>query len=335
MGLSKINHYPRFAMLAAQRRLFKQTPVFAIDIGARGGFEGYLSVFGQDIRKIGFEPDEEECQRLNNKNTQFNERFYPYAIHKDAGSKTFYITEFGASNGFYKPDPFWANRINRCDETMTIKDKIEIDTISFDEFCQKQSFPYIDYIKIDTEGCELDILKGAEQTLKDSVLVLNLETWIQSFHIDQPVFSDIDQYLRSIGFVLFELCPYRHDRSVLPQITNNPVPGPSPFGQIIWAQCLYMRDIVGELKKNAEASRTYTSQQILKMACLMDIFCLNDCAIELMLFAKERDLIPRMNYDGAVDGLVPQINNNTLTYKEYLDMHQRISTMKTQKPIHI
>ncbi|MDP8245330.1 MAG: FkbM family methyltransferase [Candidatus Hinthialibacter antarcticus] len=304
-----------------------------MDIGARGGFEGFLNCFGQDIRKIGFEPDEKECKQLNSNQLQVNERFYPYAIHKDGGIKTFYLTEFGASSGFYKPDPKWVKRISQADQTMTIASEIEMDTVSLDDFCSKNSFPYIDYIKIDTEGCELDILQGAEKMLKNSVLALNLETWIQSIHINQPVFSDIDQYLRSLGFILYEICPYRHARSVLPEISNNPVPGPSRNGQVIWAQSLYMRDIVGDLQEDCEGGRTYTQEQILKMACFMDIFCLNDCAIELMVFAKEKNLIPGINYDGIIDGLAPQISNNTLTYKEYLDMYQRISTMKTQKPL--
>lgn len=335
MSLNKVNNYPRLAMTAAQQRLFQSCPVFAVDIGARGGFEGFLNCFGQDIRKIGFEPDVEECKRLNSNQLQANERFYPYAIHKDAGTKTFYLTEFGASSGFYQPDPKWVKRISQADQTMTIASEIEMDTVSFDDFCSKKTFPYIDYIKIDTEGCELDILQGAERMLKSSALVLNLETWIQSVHIGQPVFSDIDQYLRSLGFILYEICPYRHARKVLPEISNNPVPGPAKNGQVIWAQSLYMRDIVGELQNGNEFGRAYAHHDLIKAACFMDIFCLHDCAIELMLYAKENNLIPGINYDGIIDSLVPQISNNTLTYKEYQDMHQRISTMKTQKPIRL
>jgi hypothetical protein len=62
--------------------------------------------------------------------------------------------------------------------------------------------PLPDLIKIDTQGSELDILKGAEYCLKNaSVLILELP--LISYNIGSPNISEIIEYLRSKRFVPF------------------------------------------------------------------------------------------------------------------------------------
>ena len=58
----------------------------------------------------------------------------------------------------------------------------------------------------------------------------------------------VDSFLRSLGFYLFALTTYNHDRKSLPEISSFQVPGPTKYGQIIYGQALYLRDAVNEIK---------------------------------------------------------------------------------------
>ena len=46
------------------------------------------------------------------------------------------------------------------------KDGTEVESITLDSFVFKNNIEYIDFIKLDVEGAELDVLKGAKETIK-------------------------------------------------------------------------------------------------------------------------------------------------------------------------
>jgi hypothetical protein len=68
---------------------------------------------------------------------------------------------------------------------------------------------YIDYLKVDTQGAELSILKGAGDLL-DSARVLEVEVEFNPIYKGQPLFSDVDTFLRDKGFVLWKLSHLVH-----------------------------------------------------------------------------------------------------------------------------
>ena len=57
----------------------------------------------------------------------------------------------------------------------------------------------IDFLKMDVQGAELSVLKGAER-LAPTALVIQTEVEFAPLYINQPLFSDVDVHLRRIGF---------------------------------------------------------------------------------------------------------------------------------------
>lgn len=76
-----------------------------IDIGARGGAGGLWAPFAGFCDVIGFDPDEQECARLNAEPDNAHYRFYPYAVGMTDGRRDFHITQFPYSSGFYRGNP--------------------------------------------------------------------------------------------------------------------------------------------------------------------------------------------------------------------------------------
>ena len=74
-----------------------------------------------------------------------------------------------------------------------------IDVITFDDFCKKYKIKSVDLLKIDTEGYEYYILKGAIKNLKKVKIIL-LEHHYDSSIIKGYKFSQIIKILRELGF---------------------------------------------------------------------------------------------------------------------------------------
>jgi len=318
MGFKNINYSPRFTQHLVLTRAFSQKPMVVVDVGARGGFEDHWSLYGDQIRLIGFEADTIECERLNKQEPSSQIYFYPVALHKDKGRRTFYSTAYPAGSGFYRPDMELVQRFPDK-VNLAVVNTFDLDTDSFDAFVSNSDIDYVDFIKLDTESTELDIFKGAVSSLKKSVMGLSIEIWFQPWHIEQPVFCDIDSFLRPLGFKLFDLAIYRMSREALPEATPSPIPGPTQRGQVISGEALYLRDGVHEITNECFLEDGWDETKVLKLASIMELFGLPDCAIELMQVAQSAGFIKGNDISRLIDFLVPATKGKNVSYQSYLD----------------
>ena len=288
-SLQHINLRPKLTTFLVSSLYFKNEPLTVVDVGARGGLEAYWKVYGDQIRVIGFEPDVRECRRLNRvfKN---NQRFYPYALWQSSTKRNFYVMKNAASSSFFKPkDDFWDRFPDR--KNLAIRKTLKLNTISLDDFAKKQRIDNIDFIKMDAEGAELAVLKGAVNLLKKSILGLTCEVlFVQTAH-NQPVFSEIDLFLKSLGFDLFDLGLYRLGRK-----TFSKEPGPKKQGQVILGHALFLRDLASEIESGSRR-KDPDQIQILKMISIMELFGLYDCAAELVQVAAKYKLLRNSQKD--------------------------------------
>ena len=90
-------------------------------------------------------------------------------------------------------------------------------TSTLDILQKENALPYPDFIKIDTQGSEVDILSGGNETLKKCKIVL-LECLIISYNDGAPSLDEYIKYLDKIGFLPIEICDIHHTDKVLVQI---------------------------------------------------------------------------------------------------------------------
>jgi FkbM family methyltransferase len=84
------------------------------------------------------------------------------------------------------------------------KDIIKIKAFDLDSLRKKLNLPFPDFIKLDTQGSELDILRGASQTLKKVVLIL-IEVPLIDFNYKSPKIQKYLDYMNKINFEPVEL----------------------------------------------------------------------------------------------------------------------------------
>jgi hypothetical protein len=94
----------------------------------------------------------------------------------------------------------------------------------------------IHIIKLDTQGSELDILKGGVKALQENVSALVVEVSFQQFYSKQALFSDIDVFLRELDYVLIDI-----ELVHKPRISNS-VDWGIPRREIVWGDAIYVKD---------------------------------------------------------------------------------------------
>lgn len=292
---------------------FKEQPFTVVDVGARGGVASYWSVFGDHLRIIGFDLDPGECARLNAMDART--QYLPYALDRQSGRRTVYVANYAASSSFYRTNAAYFDRYTAGENAVVMSEPI-LETITLSEALASIGLHSADFIKVDAEGAELEILQGAQDLLPTVQGILSEVRFTRKF-CGCPEYWEVEKYLREQAFELYDLDVYRLSKKALPYpyLYSNyfddgrPAAGPSTQGQVLWADALYMKDLLG----NERGERS-----LIIAACLFEIFGLSDCAAELIL--AHRDVFGALvSPDELLNLLVPEVKGQSLTYKQYMD----------------
>jgi FkbM family methyltransferase len=216
-------------------------PMRIIDGGARGGAEPHWDVYGDQLELIAFEPDKEESQQITAKvkNGPGRVRFTcePMALAGVNGHSLLNLTRYPPASSLLPNNSALTRRFAMA-EDFEVTGTLTVETTDVESLMARRGLDYVDFMKLDVEGVELDVLRGAARALEHSLLGLNVEVWFQEDHIGRPLFSDVDVHLRRFGFVLFDLRElYRWRRRTLSYRHRH------GGGQLMYANALYMRDL--------------------------------------------------------------------------------------------
>ncbi|BDA75740.1 hypothetical protein CAL7716_099060 [Calothrix sp. PCC 7716] len=91
-----------------------------------------------------------------------------------------------------------------------------VDVISLDKVVKESAIPYPQLLKLDVQGYELEILKGATSVLKHVEVIL-VESWlVRGYGSKTPLLLELSQWLAQHGFFLFDFSGnYRDERGIL------------------------------------------------------------------------------------------------------------------------
>jgi len=313
----KIDSRPRLTLNLVASGAFKSSPLTVIDAGSRGGFEKHWDIYGDQINLIGFEVDARECERLNRQNAGRNRQYLPVGLSDSKGKRAFYIQKHIASSSFYKSRPEFLQRFPAWRDLIPHTAK-KVYTTDLDSFAVENNLKP-DFIKLDIEGAELDVFRGGVKSLSNSVFGLSTEAVFYPWRENMPTFSDLDIFLRKLGFVLFDLPVFKWEKSPLSpyMYETKGIFGPTDRGQVIWTQAIYLKDAAAELK-SPKLRKKWDAARVLKLASIMELYNLEDCAIELIQTAKKYGLLAGYDSNKLIDLATPPIEGREVSYKEYV-----------------
>jgi FkbM family methyltransferase len=208
--------------------LADQRTITLVDVGARGGLDKRWRPFYPSLRVVGFEPDPAECARLNERQWPYQVRFLPIALGaRDGEVATLYVCKQPGCSSLLRPNPAICQQF-AYGLNLDVVGEFQLTLSRLDTVCDVQP----DVLKVDTQGTEIDVLRGAEKLLERTRAV-ELEVEFVPQYQDQALFADVDAYMRSRGFTLRGLrrTVWRHD-----------APHTHPMGgQLVHGDALYLR----------------------------------------------------------------------------------------------
>ena len=163
------------------------------DIGANFGY--YSITLANSLRGncvvYAFEPFRPNYERLlmNIKLNQLDKCIYPFQIGiSDTEGEADLITIPGNSGGTY----INPNSLSR-----------DVKLVTIDSFCHKHNINKIDFMKIDVEGYELRVLKGAKKVISETKPIIFIELNPLCLKRVNSSVHDVVNILYDYGYVLF------------------------------------------------------------------------------------------------------------------------------------
>lgn len=189
--------------MAIKQNKFK---VDVLDVGARAGIESILPnwipkknlrSYAEYFRFVGIEPDPGEADRLEKKGGY--EKVHKLALSDVHGEKTLYITRQPDKSSILEPDLEIIKNWYTGDLTAyEVVQKIAVQTTTIDKLNDADAVDF-DWIKVDTQGSEYEVLQGALNSLKEvTVILTELSTAKQ--YINQKTTVDFIAAINDLGF---------------------------------------------------------------------------------------------------------------------------------------
>jgi len=315
---------PLTRRLAAARAL-RAEPFCLVDVGASGGIAQYWRQFEPDLAAFGFEPMVEECARLNAASLSPAIRYFDTRLVAEGYEELFPPSARAGWNDW----PFKRTSAGRAQELlrMSYGESVNISapqtmsshTSTLDRFFAERPGQSVDFIKVDTDGYDYEVLRGAQALLRErQVIGVLVEVPFHGItHPHSQLFSNIDRFLRENGFGLFDLETYRYSRASLPDGFVYDLPAQTFGGQAITADALYFRDVCAP--GYAERwSLSLPPYKLAKLACALEIFGMADCAAEILL-AHRAGLAAVLDVDEGLDLLARAIYGPGTGYRRLLE----------------
>lgn len=206
------------------------------DVGAsRLSEPPYQGLLNDGLAHVyGFEPSPEQFARLEATKSP-RETYFPQAVALP-GARALYLHPRPGFTSLYRLD---AQALRAIGKEKWISDAITpvaLDPVTLDTLAD---LPPLDLLKMDLQGGELEVLRGAVAKLSQAVAVVS-EVRFHRIYAGEPLFGDLDAELRRQGFKLHKflftksvMMPHAHEGEVVrAQLTS----------QLLDGDAVYIRD---------------------------------------------------------------------------------------------
>ena len=174
-----------------------------LDIGARGGIgDPWSSAKSGNLNVILVEPDLQEVELLK-KHHQGD--ILPYALWSKETDLVLNINNDPGTSSVFEPNMLFLRQFDDS-QRFEAKNKITVSTTTIDDLDSNGKLTDVDFMKIDIQGAELDVLKGGVNYLKNNLVGLESEVEFSSMYQDQPLFSELEIFVRQeLGLELWDI----------------------------------------------------------------------------------------------------------------------------------
>ena len=187
-------------------------------VGGRNGTGDFpsLKAFEKDFINVMYDADSSCADQIEEywSENEGSTIVLPWCLSDSLGSCNFNINYDPYSSSIYKfneeySDFFYVKEFEydyHMGDVARTMEIIKLPTITLDNIVlEKEIAPPPDFLSIDTQGSELNILKGSKLLLENNVLAIKVEVEFHPLYLNQPLFGDIASFLSGYGFILADL----------------------------------------------------------------------------------------------------------------------------------
>jgi FkbM family methyltransferase len=174
-----------------------------IDIGASGGIDPKWNchIDYKNSNLILVEPDLLESEKLR---TLYPlAQIIPFALGSENKKASLHVTAFQKCSSVLEPN-FEILKRFPVKKLFKVLRQIEIDLFPFTYFAETLNIENVDFVKIDVQGFEQEVLEGFGNIL-NKVLCIKLETHLLPIYKTQKTLTYINEFLQEKGFYLRHL----------------------------------------------------------------------------------------------------------------------------------
>ncbi|MFZ0548457.1 MAG: FkbM family methyltransferase [Candidatus Promineifilaceae bacterium] len=195
------------------QRLFQKLNINCIfDVGAnRGQYGRFLRQSGYTGRIISFEPVSADFALLQAQAADDPEwQTHQIALGREENTAEINVTSDSLFNSFLKPNEFIRGQGLRISHVESVQIR-PLDAL-FDQSLAEINQPQ-PYLKLDTQGYDLEVLAGAEKCLS-RISALQTELSIKPVYEQMPYYLDSIAHLEKMGFEVTGLFPIARDNAL-------------------------------------------------------------------------------------------------------------------------
>ena len=296
-----VNHNAKFTKWVVSTGLVSE-PFVLIDVGVQGGEHTRWRPLDDYLIVHGFDPIEEVVQKLAEANKgRSNRHYHCMAVGNADGEQKFYFNPVNptASSMYQQGTSRFGVEPAEQHRMVLIR--------RLDSLLAEGVIPMADYIKIDAEGFEKDMLLGAHELQGAGVLALQTETnFGVSPSYPKSHFGTVAEIALKNHLVVFDLAFDRIPRARFQRALINeglqPLPERDAVGKPGTVDVLFARDLIDELdhQENYQTPcRPVSVDQLIKSIIICELHALNDVALDTVERFADR-LGAHLDVDRAV-----------------------------------
>ena len=219
---------------------FKDQLITYIDVGAADNINQRWKKISNSLDFVGFEPNYDEYKKIVNLNfAKF--KIFNFALGEYNGYKKLNISKSKFASSFLYPN-FKIIKKFKNYKKFKIQKKINIKMRTLDSLNLKKA----DFIKIDTQGYNLKVLKGSRKTLK-KLIGIEVETEFVKIYENQDLFEDTKKFLEKKNFIFINFLNLRiffsNEKFV--------------YGRTIFCNSLFLKKLSNKELRNKEIVSKY------------------------------------------------------------------------------
>lgn len=324
---------PPFTAWVVAERLLRE-PFVVVDVGVQGGEHPRWKNLGEFAHVYGFDPiDEVIAGLIAARGDRPNRSYRTLAIGNEDGQRAFHVSADTFGSSFFSAGPPQSG-----EHKGILLGSRNVEIRRLDSLFAAGELPAADYIKVDCEGFDPEVLRGARSYLaRSNILCVTVET---SFGVS-PVyprtpFAAINDILVEHRLLVFDLSYVRSPRPTYAAArAAHPWPAADPLrdspdldvGQPTTFDFVFCRDFVQEhtnpqaFRTAGDAITTPTVDKLIKSMVNFELCGLMDCAVEIAEHFRPV-LAQRFDVDVAIKHLLhrPPYTHNTVELTSALTM---------------